>query len=1241
MSKTKKVFLLLLSVCFAVSLIFGVSIVGITEGETSVSITKVTTTESPFANNGFTMRVDLTTSAVNLGSGTENLDYVSGTQSKITYTRGSAFSVVGAIHGGGTNVILYFKNPSGITFENGVSEKGDVLTVGSGFSFKNKDGEGYIVKDSISFEFDGSSWQEKDITEPPVQNTQISWPDIITFSDWNSDTEVRIPSNLENNNQAQLTYSSDMLSLVKITRGDQVFACTHIYEWGGKITFYFNNSGYAGKTAPQDGDVLSVGAGLSVTNKNGMEYVNNEAVSWIYNSAASRWSKESVEEQSVEIELTDILVKSDWQNNTEIRIPSNLQSNNQGPLEYDENMVDLIKIARGETEYACSHIYEWNGELSLYFNDSGYTGLDSQKGDTLTIGAGLLVSNKNNIDYTVSEEIVYTFDGVRWVKGNIAVTEIIWPSLLAAGDWNSETEVRIPSNLEKNNQAQLTYSSDMLSLVKIMRGDQVFACTHIYEWGGKITFYFNNSGYAGKTAPQSGDILTVNAGLAVTNKNGITYVTSESVSWVCDGVGWVQPREIPDRDYENLNTITIDSVTTVDTVGNKNDSIIYINTTSSNKKDFGDDNYDDIYLMLPYISFVYPNGNIGDVWCVRVNGGVARLFIHEPGSQTNINVNTLPEGGVLTIRAGFGILETEALKENVSFVYNGESFVKLVAPKSSDDYSIATPDKTVIKVGEDLKIEINDDDKITAYYRYSVDDASIATISSLGVLRGVSEGTVTVSVWYGDLGVKTITVVVEALSQDDIEKFEIVTGIDIFKIPAAPSDWTGNNYFWEIVVAQGGYVLNGQYTLTNGTVINVEITEEELGKVDFAVAGNYALQITDELSGLIAEIEIVVYNYTDVGTYSSLGVSGYDVSDSRNQSGTWNGHMMVGMNQYSTNKRNMTGSGNFELNALKNIAKYIVYERADGTVYQNTDDDSPISVWQVTTNLLVMIRPEGFTGTKGYGVVSETGEKIPIYQKGDKITFKAGMPIYLFVGNSTATEGYYVMEGVRSSDVTYYCYEENGESSLWQLYVEYTDFTVNENIEIEVNSAVPVGASRVPADATTGEFSFKSSDTSIVTINSTGTMVGLKTGTATITITLTGGKDVNGNALEPITKTVRVTVVRGIENISGSIEVTQGSALDLSQFSITVTYTDGTTEKIPLNDRRIVLQNIDTETLGDTTYNVLFTDGSMEGRGILTVTVIAKGNGCGSAIDVVSFGIGAALLLSAGAVLIVCRKKRQ
>ena len=1243
MSKTRKLLLVLLSLCFAVSLCLGVTVVSFAEGETAVTVSGVTTTESPFVNNGFTMRVDIATNATNLGNGSENLTYTSGTQSGITYSRGSASSVVGAIHGGGSNVILYFRNPDGATFESGVSEEGDILTIGAGFVFTNKDGTSYIVEETVAYEYDGSAWQVTEVSEEPAEGTQISWPDIFTADDWQGDMELRLPSNLENNNQGLLTYDSSMLSLVKITRGDTTYACSHIYEWGGEITFYFNNSGYTGKTAPQDGDVLSVDAGLTVTNRNGVAYVNNEAVSWTYDSTSERWMKDGVTVEATEIELADIIETSDWNSNTEVRIPSNLQNLNNQQLTYDASMLDLIEITRGDTAYACTHIYEWNGDLTFYFNGSGYTGLTPQTGDKLTIGAGLLVTNRSNIDYTTSEDISFTYDGVRWIKDGVTVTEISWPSSIAASDWNSDTEVRIPSNLENNNEQQLTYSSSMLGLVEITRGDTTFACSHIYEWGGKITFYFNGSGYTGKSAPMAGDVLTIGAGLIVTNKNGITYYNPETISYVCDGVGWIQPREIPDRDYESLTPITIESITTTDIVGNKTDSVFYINTTSSNTQDFGDADYDETYTMLPYISFVYPNGNIGDVWCVRVNGSVARLFIHEPGSQTNLNANTIPEGGVLTIRAGFGILATEALQEDISFVYNGEEFVELVAPDSADDYTIATPNNTTVKVGEDLQIVVDDGDTINAYYRYSVSDTSIATISSLGVLRGVKAGTVTVSVWYGDFEAKTVDIVVEALEQNDIASFEVVSDIDTFRIPVASSDWTGGNYFWEIVVEQGGYVLMGQYTLNSGTIINVEILEDEIADIDFSVAGTYALLVTDDLSGLTYELEIEIFTPREVGTYSSLGVSGYDVSDDRNASGTWNGHMMVGMNQYSTNTRNMTGSGTAELNALKDIASYIVYERADGTTYQNTNDDSPISVWQVSSNLLIMIRPDGYTGTKGYGVDSATGEDIPIYQQGDTITFKAGMPIYLYVGNSTNTEGYYVVEGVRTEDVTYYCYEDNGESSLWQLYIEYTDFTVDETMEIEVNSAVPVGATRVPADATTGTFSYKSSDTSVVTINSTGTMVGMKAGTATITITLTGGKDAEGNDLAPITKTVQVTVVRGIDSVSGSITLTQNSTPDLSQYNITVTYTDGTTEEIPLNDERVVLQqDIDTSELGETTYNVLVTVGDTQARGTLTVTIVAESGGCsGSAIGAASVGIGVALLLSAGALLVVRKKKQK
>ena len=83
--------------------------------------------------------------------------------------------------------------------------------------------------------------------------TEIEWPDIITTSDWSGNTELRIPSNLKNLNNQQLTYDNSMLGKVKITRGETTFACSHIYEWGGELTFYFNGSNYTGKT-PTAGD---------------------------------------------------------------------------------------------------------------------------------------------------------------------------------------------------------------------------------------------------------------------------------------------------------------------------------------------------------------------------------------------------------------------------------------------------------------------------------------------------------------------------------------------------------------------------------------------------------------------------------------------------------------------------------------------------------------------------------------------------------------------------------------------------------------------------------------------------------------------------------------------------------------------------------------------------------------------------------------------------------------------------
>lgn len=1062
--------------------------------------------------------------------------------------------------------------------------------------------------------------------------TEIDWPDVLTSSYWSGDTELRIPTNLDKTTETPITSDAAMLAKVKVTRGDDTFACSHIYNWGGSLTFYFNGSGYTGKT-PTAGDKLSVDAGLSVTTSGGNTFVNSEAISWTFDG--TDWVKDGVQITETVMELPAILFGSDWNGDTEIRIPSNLKSLNQAQLAYDSSMLGKVKITRGETTFACTHIYEWNGELSFYFNGSNYTGKTPQKGDVLSIDAGLQVTNKENNLYKTEEALSWTFDGTVWVKTGATATQVSFPSSIAAGDWNSDTEVRIPSNLENNNQGGLTYSSSMLGLVKIVRGDTTFACSHIYEWGGKITFYFNGSGYTGKTAPQPGDRLIISAGLQVTNKNGLVYYNTEELSYTCDGVGWVKDREVPDRDLSSLTEIEIESITTTDSIGGKTDSVFYINTTSTNTADFGDANYDDTYTVLPYLSFVYPDGKIGDVWCVRVNGRVARLFIHEPGSQTNLNANTIPEGGVLTIKAGFGILETEAVKEDVSFVYNGTAFVPLVAP---EEFSIATANDTEIKVGQSLKIEITDADTVTAYYKYSVSDPTIATVDALGNVTGMADGKVTVTVWYGDLAPQTVDIVVTPITADDITDFQVIDTIEKYMIPVSTTDKPTS--VWKTVVEEGKFTLQAHYTLTNGVVVTVDITKEEIqdSEIDYTVAGKHTITVKDDLSGRTDTIEVEVFAYREVGAFDSIGVSGYDVNDERNQGGTWNGHMMIGMNSYSTNTYNMTGG--ISNDVLAEMADYVVYERADGTVLQNTEEDRPVALWELGANILVMIRPEGATGTMGYGVDKNTGENIPIYNQGDKITFKAGMPIFLYVCNATKTEGYFVQEGYLTKDFTYYCYSDNGTSSLWQIYIEYTDFTVSETMEMGVNTTAQIGAVRVPVDATTGTFSYKSSDESVVTINASGVMIGMKAGTATITVTLTGGKDAEGNVLEPIVKTVTVTVSRGVSSIKGEGTIEVGATFDASKYEVTITYTDGTTEKVSLSREDVVMQEVDTSKVGEQSYNVMVTVDGESVRGTFTLTVTEKARGCGSAVA--GTAIGAAALLLAASVAVICiRRKRE
>ena len=588
-------------------------------------------------------------------------------------------------------------------------------------------------------------------------------------------------------------------------------------------------------------------------------------------------------------------------------------------------------------------------------------------------------------------------------------------------------------------------------------------------------------------------------------------------------------------------------------------------------------------------------------------------------------------GDKFTVKKGLPFINGERLTETVTYVYNGTKFVKLVEPETFD------VDATMsVFVNGVKQINVKDDAAVTAVYKYASSDDTVATVSETGVVKGIKVGTAKITVSYKDVS-KEITVTV---SEEPAKKgIEIVSDIEIFYVPVATA--TADNNFTSM-----GYTLLARYLYVDGSVGDVfDVEASQIGDINYTVAGLKDLTIT--IGEFTATVKVNVYEYKNVTSFTSLGVSGYDVNDDRNQPGTWNGHMIIGMNSISTSKGNMLSTESSE-----KMSEYIVYETAEGNKYygkadKDNDIIDRIGVWQLGTNLLIMIKPEGSNANVGYG--SEDHWKsdasygyVPVYKAGDKITFLAGMPIYAWKGslgeNNYPAEGKgcLIVEGYVTEDIVYYCYEEDGVKSLWQIYKEYTDFTVNPSVTLTVGGTGSIGAVKTPIDATTGKFTYESSDPAVVTVTKDGNLAGLGIGTATVTVTLTGGKDADGNALDPIVKTVTVTVKKGIKSVSGEITVTKGATIDLADYEITVRYTDGTEENISLGANNVIVEDIDTSVTGTTEYGVRVTIDGETKRGTLTVTVKDAKKGCKGDVVSVSSILGMALV-TAG--VIIVRKK--
>ena len=1209
--------------------------------------------------------------------------------------------------------LTFYFNQSGYTGK--TAQRGDLLTVGAGFTV-NHNGVTYVCAEGKNYIFTGAEWISG--TELPQEAEAFVLGDVSTTS--GSQIEIASTQLLTGGDEADLTVNA--ATNISMTAADgEVYTPSHIRQIVSRKTFklYFLNANGNGKKYSFDsaaiGDLLTIKKGFAIKGNFNLEA--KEDINYIYTGSAWIQGAE-LPTEAEELVLGD--VSAFYIKGTQIEIGCTMFSGKDEIDLTVENADKIVLTDTTGKTYASSHRRQIPSRkaFKLYFNNTGYSFDSAQRGDKLVIGAGFAI--KGDYNYVVKSDITYLYTGTCWVKATelpAEKTELKVNSITAGVGVSGENRgdalvyVNTDSSSDVNNG-----NADVAELRNFVR--YTFAGENVVYgnvWYARVNkaearFFVRQKNNAALNMAVSdiakGDKFTVKKGFSIGNaevKADVTYIFNGDI-WVDEadyvdyskftktgivadkteitlykGDKFVVPalhytykeevkvpelveEEVTVENAPDMNTVNEDGydvtlkaggfsltlkvkvlATTDISVSNVTADLawnrIQVITTSGNEAN----NTASQKEYLGYFSYMRNGEELTIDNYITLTKNYALDVMVDGNHLISGGVSGIKVGDTLTIKKGLPGINGERLAETVTYVYNGSQFVVLVEPET---FSLAETSATVF-INVTKKIVVKDDDKVTAVYSYVSDHPEIATVSPYGVITGVKEGTAKITVSYKNLA-KELTVTVKP--EPAKTGIEIVTDITKFYVPVSTTEAPTS-------FVKAGYTLKARYVYEGGEYgEEFDVTEDQIGEIDYTTAGNYDLTVT--VGEFTADVNVEVYNYREVTSFNTLGVSGYDINDDRNTSGTWNGHMIISMSSVSTSTGNLLSTASCET-----MSEYIVYTTADGKTYYGKGDkdngiDDRIGLWQLGTNLLIMIKPEGATANLGYG--SEDHWKkdaqhpyVPIYKLGDKITFKKGMPIYAWKGALDGSNkplegaGCLIVEGIVTEDIVYFCYEDNGTSSLWMIYKEYTDFTVTAEKTMSLGTASPAGAVKVPADATTGTFAYVSDHPEIVSVTKDGNMLAEKVGTATITITLTGGKDADGNDLAPIVKTIKVTVKNGIKSISGKITVQKDAQVNLGDYEITVKYSDGSEVKVKLDDERVVVEDIDASTVGSTTANILFNDGTEQKRGTITVEVVEKtqpadsGNsgkkGCGGSLG----GLGILGGLAVAAAVVINKKKRD
>ena len=518
----RKMAMVLMTLVMAVSLVFGMTTIAQASTEiawpetfTSSAWSGATELRLP-TNYGDFNGGDLNPTAENLG--------------KVRITRGETVYKASNVYGWENKLTFYF-NGSGYNGQG--AQRGDILTVDAGFAV-SKNGNEYNCTNGKNYIFTGTAWV--DGTELPQEAEAFVLGDVSSTK--GAQIEIKSTQLLTGGDEAELTVNA--ATNISMTAADgEVYTPSHIRQIVSRKTFklYFLNANGNGKKYSFDsakkGDLLTIKKGFAIKGSYNLEA--KEDINYIYTGAAWIQGAElPVEKGEMTVTKfgmtsshgkTDALlyINTDAENMTDFGDADKSYPRGFVTFTFADGTVGDVWYARICKDEVRLFVRNKNGQGNL--NVAGLA-----RGDKFVIKTGFAISSDGATE--VKADLNYIYTGSEWISGTELPkeAEIAFPATISVSAWNSNTEVRIPTDFAKKNAQNLNPAAEALALVKITRGETEYKASHVYEWNGCLTFYFNQSGYTGKTA-QRGDLLTVGAGFTV-NHNGTTYVCKDGVKYI-------------------------------------------------------------------------------------------------------------------------------------------------------------------------------------------------------------------------------------------------------------------------------------------------------------------------------------------------------------------------------------------------------------------------------------------------------------------------------------------------------------------------------------------------------------------------------------------------------------------------------------------------------------------------------------------------------------------------------------